>query len=52
MLSNISLISPISAPNTEKYMTGQVAATLHHEVKHIVDEKRETVEEKTVEATV
>jgi hypothetical protein len=22
-----------SAPNTEKYMTGQVAAILHHEVK-------------------
>jgi hypothetical protein len=24
-----------SAPNTEKYMTGQIAATLHHEVQHV-----------------
>jgi hypothetical protein len=33
--------SPDSAPNTEKYMTGQIAATLHHEVQHAVDNKGE-----------
>jgi hypothetical protein len=39
--SGIAIILTIFAPNTEKFMTNQVAATLHHEVK--LHDKKETV---------